>query len=89
LFRGLVVAAALVGLMVAAKDSQALRQSGLVARCTVVAAPVGADGVWQACRPGKLEGRPDLRRRSCVSAGTVARVEYWQCPAVIASGPGG
>ena len=89
MFRGFVVVALIVGLMVTVKDGRALRETGLTGSCTAVVAPVGQSGFWEACRPGKLEGRPNLGRRSCKSAGLVGNLEYWKCPSQIATGPHG
>jgi hypothetical protein len=88
MFRMFVIAALVVGAMVAIKDGRPLKQTGLVATCAAVAAPPNQDGYWEACKPGKLEGRPNLARRNCVSAGVVANKEYWRCPSQIGSGPG-
>jgi len=46
------------------------------------------DGYWEACRPGKLEGRPNLKRKSCEPVGLAGGVEYWRCPSPIDSAPG-
>lgn len=73
--------------MVAVKDGRLLDRSGLVGSCAAVATPSGHDGVWHACRPGRLEGRHDLTRQSCVSKGVAGEVEYWHCRAQIGSGP--
>ena len=37
--------------------------------------------VVEACKPGKLEGRPDLTKRDCITAGIAGKLEYWRCPA--------
>jgi len=72
--------------MVAIKDGRILRTTGLTASCSVVQR--AADGVeLDACRPGKLEGRPDLSRRGCTDAGVSGRYEYWSCPSATASAP--
>jgi hypothetical protein len=72
--------------MVAIKDGRILRTTGLTASCTVVQR--AADGAeLDICRPGKLEGRPDLSRRGCTDAGVYGTVEYWHCPASTASAP--
>ncbi|MGH3104300.1 MAG: hypothetical protein ACRDN6_09440 [Gaiellaceae bacterium] len=73
----------LVAVMVAVKDGRVLRRAGLVGGCSAVTAPAGDANTWQACRPGKLEGRPSLAQRSCTSAGVVRGVEYWRCPAAV------
>jgi hypothetical protein len=78
-----------VALMVTLKDGRALRDTGLIASCTTVTAPNGASENWQACRSGRLEGRPNLKRQSCESAGVVADVEYWRCPSPTESAPAG
>ena len=70
--------------MVAVAKGGMLEQVGLVGSCREVAAPRGGEGVWQQCRAGKLEGRPDLRRDSCQSAGVYHGLEYWHCPAPLA-----
>jgi hypothetical protein len=72
----IVVGAVLVGV----SRGALLERVGLLGSCRGVAAPARADGVWQECRAGRLEGRPDLRRDSCKSAGLVDGLEYWQCP---------
>ena len=82
----LLVAAVIAAGMGAVKDGRTLERTGLVGSCASVEVPAG-DGSWEACRPGKLEGRPDLRRKSCVSAGLRGDVEYWRCPSRIGSGP--
>lgn len=73
--------------MVAIKDGRVLSETGLLASCSAVAAPLGDTGFWEACRPGKLEGRPDLSRRSCTRQGIMRGIELWRCPAPVASGP--
>lgn len=89
MFRMFLIAALIVGGMVAIKDGRPLKKTGLVATCAAVSAPPGQNGgYWEACKPGKLEGRPNLARRSCNSAGVVANIEYWRCPERIGSGPG-
>ena len=79
-----IVGVAVVLAMVAVKDGRIPRLAGLVGSCSAVIAPLGEEGAWQACRPGRLEGRPDLSRHACTSHGIVAEIEVWRCPAVIA-----
>lgn len=86
LLRIVVVTALIAAGMAGVKDGRVLDRSGLLGSCAAVAAPAGYDGAWQACRPGKLEGNPDLRRKSCVSQGVVRGIEYWRCPSSIGSG---
>ena len=82
----LLVSAAIAAAMFAIKDGRVLARAGLVGSCSSVAAPAGEAGVWQACRPGRLEGRPDLSRKSCTSRAVVGEIEYWRCPTAVASG---
>lgn len=86
LLRIVLVTAAVVAAMGVVKDGRVLSQAGLVASCSAVATPPGQVGVWHACKPGKLEGRHDLTRSSCVSAGVSRGVEYWRCPAPVEAG---
>ncbi len=71
---------AIILAMVAIKDGRILREAGLLASCTALTSHNGEAGYWHACRPGRLEGRPDLSRRSCTSHGVDADYEYWRCP---------
>jgi len=71
------------GLMAILADGRLLARAGLVGRCSSISTPAGADGSWQACRPGKLEGRPNLAEKSCVSRGIERNTEYWRCEAPI------
>jgi hypothetical protein len=83
MLRVFIAAALVVAALVAVKDGRVLTRAGLVGSCSAVAAPAGQAGVWEACRAGKLEGRPDLSRHSCVSAGVRRGLEYWRCPAPV------
>jgi hypothetical protein len=88
LLRVLLVAALVVVAMGAFKDGRVPRMAGLLGSCSAVAAPLGQDGSWEACKAGRLEGRPDLWRRSCTSEGIVGELEVWRCPAPIVSQQG-
>ena len=79
--------AAVVGVLVLVKDGRVLERSGLVGRCAVVQTAAADGSSVHACRPGKLEGRPDLSRDSCTSTGLVNGVEYWRCPAPVEESP--
>jgi hypothetical protein len=89
MFRAAVIVLLGVALLVTMKDGRALRDTGLIASCTAIAAPAGQEGYWEACRPGKLEGRPNLKRKSCESVGLSAGIEYWRCPSPVQSAPAG
>jgi hypothetical protein len=89
MFRAAVIVLLGVALLVTMKDGRALRDTGLIASCTAIAAPAGQEGYWEACRPGKLEGRPNLKRKFCESVGLSAGIEYWRCPSPVQSAPAG
>ena len=81
-------AALVLALMVAVKDGRFLKTTGLTAVCVV--AQTAADGTQlEACRPGKLQGVPDLSGNGCKDAGKAGSYEYWRCPAGVESGPNG
>jgi hypothetical protein len=75
--------AAIIATMVVVKDGRVLREAGLLSTCTALTSFEGEPGHWHACRPGRLEGRPDLSRRSCTSRGVRSGYEYWRCPEAI------
>ena len=71
-------------LMVAVKDGRVLRDTGLTGACAI--AQTLSDGSQvEACRGGRLAGRPDLTRQGCRAAGVSGTYEYWRCPAAVAS----
>lgn len=87
LLKIVVVTALLVAGLALVRDSSVLDRTGLVGTCRVVERMSVGDEVWQACRPGKLQGRPNLARRSCESKAVVRDVEYWRCEAPLENGP--
>jgi hypothetical protein len=79
-FAGVLVLA----LMVAVKDGRFTREIGLAGACSV--SQTLADGSQvEACRAGKLAGRPDLTRQGCKAAGISGTYEYWSCPSSVVS----
>jgi len=87
MLRIFVIAALVAATMFAVKDGRMLARAGLVGSCTPVA---GHDGTaWEACKPGKLEGAPDLSRKSCTAAGTSGEIQYWRCPSRLDAGRAG
>jgi hypothetical protein len=80
MFRALVAAGAVVALFMAARDGIVFKELGLTGSCRTVTTPPGMAGEWVACSPGKLDGRPDLSRRPCLSRAQIGDVEYWVCP---------
>lgn len=89
MIKRVVVAGALaLALMVAVKDGRVLRETGLTGACST--AQTLTDGTQlEACRSGKLAGRPDLSRQGCTVAGLTGTYQYWRCPASVVSGPSG
>jgi hypothetical protein len=73
-----VIAVCIVAAMVAIKDGRILHSTGLTATCSKVATTPAAD--IEACKAGKLEGKPDLTKRGCKFAGIVKDLQYWRCP---------
>jgi len=74
------VGVCIFAVMVVVKDGRVLRTAGLTGSCSVV--QVFADSSeLAACRPGKLQGRPDLTSRGCRAVGSKAKLWYWSCPA--------
>ena len=88
MLRGIVaVGVAIFALMVAVKDGRVLRAAGLRGSCTVTV--TNADGTQvEACKPGWLEGAPDLTKHGCVSQGGLGQIVYWHCPAALVGQPG-
>lgn len=81
MLRVVLAGGALVLAMVAVRGGDVLERTHLVGGCSAIATPSGEAGAWQACRPGRLEGPPDLSPKSCSRRGLVADVELWRCPA--------
>ena len=85
MFKAALIIAAIIATMVVIKDGRVLREAGLLSTCTSLTSFDGKPGHWHACRPGRLEGRPDLRRRSCTSHGVRSDYEYWRCPEAVST----
>jgi hypothetical protein len=65
--------------MAVVKDGRVLH-TGLAGSCALVR--TNADGSEvDACKGGKLSGRPDLTKRGCVATGVSGIYGYWHCPA--------
>lgn len=81
------VGVVILAVMVAVKDGRLTRFAGLTGSCAVYGA--ASDGTQvEACRPGRLEGAPDLSGHGCTAAGSAGPVEYWRCPASLVSSAG-
>jgi hypothetical protein len=85
MIKRVVIAGVLVfALMIAVKDGRLTRETGLAGACSV--SQTLADGSQvEACRAGKLAGRPDLTRQGCKAAGIAGTYEYWRCPSSVVS----
>jgi hypothetical protein len=79
MFRAFLAMAAIVALIMSAKDG-VLADLGLVSSCRPVPAPLGTKVEWRTCSSGTFDGHPDLTKQLCVSRGKVGAVEYWVCP---------
>jgi len=79
LIRVLLVAVVVLGAMIAINSGAILRGTGLLSDCETVPAPRGVLDEWQACTPGKLDGRRDLSD-PCTWLGKRDGKEYWSCP---------
>jgi hypothetical protein len=87
LTRVVIAAVLILALMLGIKDGRLTRDIGLSGSCHVVL--TATDGTQlDACRSGRLAGRPDLSSKSCTSSGMRGNVEYWRCPAAVDSRPG-
>jgi hypothetical protein len=84
-FKAALLVAAIIAMMVVIKDGRVLREAGLLSTCSALTSFEGKPGFWHACRPGRLEGRPDLSRRSCTSHGVRSGYEYWRCPEAVST----
>lgn len=83
----IVLIAALLGSgLFVAKEERVFERAGLVGYCTVVQPPPGADGQWHGCVEGLMTGYPNLVKDSCTRESRRPGVEYWRCPAPLASG---
>jgi hypothetical protein len=88
LLRVVIAAVLIAAVMVGVKDGRLVKDMGLSGSCRMV--QTATDGTqWTACTSGRLEGRPNLSSKSCTSSGLQGTVEYWHCPAEVASRVGG
>jgi len=78
----------ILAVMIAIKDGRVLRSSSLTGSCTAVQTRTDGSEL-EACQGGKLEGRPDLSHRGCISFGIRGKLEYWHCPADLQAGNAG
>ena len=92
LLRILLVGSLALTAMIMVKDGRLLKNAGLLGSCRTASAPAAVHGVngtaqWLACRPGKLDGRPNPSQNGCTSEVIVGRTEYWACPSDVATSP--
>ena len=74
------VGACILALMVVVKNGRALHVTGLRGSCSI-AGTYRDSSLLVACRPGKLDGRPDLSRRACASIQVTPALQFWHCTA--------
>jgi len=86
--RVIAVAVCILAVMIAIKDGRVLRTTGLTGSCSAVQTRTDGSEL-EACRAGKLEGRPDLSARGCTSFGIRGTLEYWHCPADLTASQAG
>jgi hypothetical protein len=77
-----------LAVMIAVQNGWILRRTGLTGSC-VVYATASSGAQQEKCSPGRLDGRPDLSNKGCVSDGLRATAEFWSCPAPLQSSPAG
>jgi hypothetical protein len=83
------VGAAIALLMAVAQSQHWPARAGVVGSCRTTLAPASQPtGYWYACKEGVLTGFPVLEADSCMSAGFVAKEEYWGCTRPLDSIPG-
>ena len=91
LLKILLIGVLVAGGMATLKDGRLLARAGLVASCRQEPA-AQSDATTQSCRSGRLEGFPNLEKKSCTSEGVKADGrEYWLClaPIVVSQAPRG
>jgi hypothetical protein len=84
--RVILLGALVLGAMIAIKDGRLLRDAGLIGSCSQYPSVSGDQVFWQACRKGRLDGRPDLSVHGCRPVTIRNGVEWWSCPASLSSG---
>jgi hypothetical protein len=85
IMRIVLVGAVILGAMIAVKDGRFLRNAGLIGSCTPIPSVAGEHVYWQACKKGKLDGRPDLSAHGCKAVAIRDGIEWWNCPASLGS----
>jgi hypothetical protein len=73
-----------IALLVGVKQERLLERAHITGYCRTYAK--SADGTeFRECFPGKISGRPSLRRNNCTDVGPHGSNELWHCPARLAS----
>jgi hypothetical protein len=73
-----------IALLIAVKREHLLERAHIVGSCRTYAR--SSDGTeWRECSPGKISGRPSLRRNNCTLIGPHGANELWHCPARLES----
>lgn len=85
MLRVMLMVAVILGVMFAIKDGRLLRDAGLIGSCSPITSVAGEQVFWQACKKGRLDGRPDLSAHGCRAVAIRDGVEWWSCPASLTS----
>jgi len=85
LLKILIIGALAIGLMAAIRDGRVLRDAGLLSSCNAVTVNGQRETTEQSCSKGRLDGFPDLTRKSCHLVSQGAKRELWRCDAPIVS----
>lgn len=89
IMRIVLVGAAIVLLMIFARNQRWPQKAGVVGVCSATAAPSSAPGgFWYSCRQGLVNGFPNLEADRCSNIGIVRQQEIWQCDVPLVSLPG-
>jgi hypothetical protein len=81
----LVVGALLIGVMAAIRDGRVLKDAGLLSSCQPVTVNGKLDPTLLACSKGRLDGFPDLTKKSCGLLSIHPDRQYWRCVAPVVS----
>ena len=82
------VGAAVIALLVVAKQQKWFERAHITGSCTLVATPSGKTGQSWVCRQGILTGFPNLPEDMCDSDGYLGEQQVWRCTTPLDRAPG-
>jgi len=85
LLKILVVGALAIGIMGAIRDGRVLKDAGLLSSCSPATVNGRSDPTLLNCSKGRLDGFPDMTRKSCRLISVHPNHEYWRCDAPVVS----